>query len=350
MDALKGLAITLIVLGHNTDFTRPLPWLFTVLYSFHVWVFLLLPFLPTGGTQRSTWLDRTVRYLTPYVLSVVAASVLFRVAFAHSSSTLAWLSTVGLALVIGSAPLLDAACGFQLYWFLPTLWSIVTTRDVLAKAPAWMRVAVWVGCFLVAASVGGYSAAVKTYVPFGVLIAAYAVWLGPLAARANGSWLCKSAAGVFVAAIGWALATAVQLSGGLNSNLAVLQLHTLARPALFMAQSAIPVLAFVTLLGLAPAYSRATLLQVLGRHSLVIYLVHSFFLQAFHRVAGRLGFPSATAWDWRQAALGAAGTIAALAGGLLVSVVIERIPSVRRRVLPRNMAELFGRRAVENGL
>jgi hypothetical protein len=136
--------------------TESVKHLFEVLYSFHVYGFLFLPFLfavkPLTGRSIA---DRAVRYLAPYAVFYLVASVMFFVMYRRSNGLIAWAGDTLVGLVVASPKTVQKASGFQLFWFLPALFSLTVFRSLWVYLGKRTRVAVFVVFCVLQPAVGG---------------------------------------------------------------------------------------------------------------------------------------------------------------------------------------------------
>ena len=156
-NAIKGLLIFLIVLGHNAVFTKSIPSSFEYLYTFHVQTFFILPFL--YGTKSKSLIDsfskNFVRLYYPFLLFFTLLSILWlfaqgRIADANSVSDLD-LSYSGKvlyfisAIFTGNYFLIDYFSGFQFLWFLPVMFSMNILRETLEERKYVQRIILIIG-------------------------------------------------------------------------------------------------------------------------------------------------------------------------------------------------------------
>ncbi len=122
-DAVKGVLILCVLVGHSALANVVAPALKDGLYSFHVQAFLLLPFLyavrPAGGRNVA---DVCVRYLIPYSVFVAVFSVLQQVAVRRD--VVSWLYELERGLITGNDVYLKGATGLSLFWFLPAITGV----------------------------------------------------------------------------------------------------------------------------------------------------------------------------------------------------------------------------------
>lgn len=333
-DAVKGLLILLIVVGHLSplQYVSGMGWLFPVLYRFHVVSFLLLPFLLGRAKWQTRWLaDRAVRYLVPYAMWVVATAIVFDLTVGAGVAPLELVRRTSWGLWTGNALDLKAATGFQLYWFLPALFTVTLLRAVLTRLPGrWLPVAAAVAWALhgtVALWLGGWSCT-----PLGLAVAVYvlpmgltAAWLWPYARRVP-SWA--------LACVAVALAVTTRAMG-LYTNVGVLAVFGWRDFAWMLITDIDAIASFLTVVAVAPLLARVPGLPALGRMSLGIYLCHSLFLQAVLLVglrAGRQPFGE-------DAALFAfVGLVTALTGGIL-SARLMQLKVLQPWLLPRGLTD-----------
>lgn len=284
LDVVKGILIVCIAVGHNTLITNAYPFVNRIAYSFHVFDFLFLPFLFSAiSLNRRALADRCARYITPFIIFYTFSAILFLVIEKQEQGISVWLKDYVVGLAIASAPLVDRASGFQLYWFLPTLLTLTILRSFLAQASGLANATVLVGLLVLHVLIGTTSKELKTFVPFGLLIVAY-VW--PLAMLAG--WIANSA--IARQQLAW-MALAVFISTSViiviletYVNLATLTLFTYKQLPLMLLHDANAVAAFVALVGLSRLFALGGLWRALGKYSLEIYLFHSLIYQAIFRL------------------------------------------------------------------
>lgn len=297
-DAVKGLLILLIAIGHNSILTRHIPHLFSILYTFHVFAFFFLAFLrpaPHFGPRMA--ITGAIRYLVPYLWFAVTSGLLFWLMYRRADPAQVVLSDLLTAAAIGSANLLDKATGFQLFWFLPAFFSLYCLRSGLASTSNKSATIFSLLAVAVHLIVGASPKSVKDFVPMGVLIALY---IYPLALFASKLWEWSAGVNRHTLAMAAFLLTGsliwlFQAHGG-AVNLAVLQVYSIGDPAMLALQDAIPPLAFVFILAIAPALGRSSLLVYLGKNSLAIFLLHSLAFQALLIVFRRIGIVEGEGW------------------------------------------------------
>jgi fucose 4-O-acetylase-like acetyltransferase len=349
IDCTKGILIILIAAGHNTLLTSNIHGLFQCLYSFHIFGFLMLPFLfPTKPLSRRAIIDWAVRYLVPYVVFFLGAAVLYYVMFRRGHGLAPWAADVLIALPVASAMTLDAACGFQLYWFLPAFFTLTLFRSGLAGLSRGIAIA---AILLICAAhlfIGSLPESLKLYLPFGLPIAVYILPLGLLCGllwpRLGASRPLAAGVICFIALLG---CIAVMVALDSHVNLAVLNLHTFRRLPLLILHDLIPLLAFFAFLGLSPRLSQLPLLGLVGKHSLVIYLVHSVVFQAILRVLMKLRLAQHSS-IMVQLSLGAICLAITILLALVVSLVIYRAKLLRRCILPRSLDDWRSHHAVQS--
>lgn len=292
IDALKGVLIALIVVGHNPLITGAFPGLFQALYSFHVVAFLLLPFwFAVPPLSARLVRDRAVRYLVPHYTFYLPACALFAFTLANDSVGQR-LVAVGMGALIGSADTVKAGSGLSLFWFLPALLTLTLLRSWAARVGGstivlLLATAVHLGAGMLPRAVGGL-------IPFGLLIALFIFPLGQFISWAwphyVAPWLARWG---IIAGIMWAATLFYIFTARSSFNIGELTLYSVAQPLLLVLHDISALSAFVTLAALCTTWvGRIPLLVSLGRASLIIYLIHSLIFQGLMIVAGRLGASS----------------------------------------------------------
>jgi len=334
IDFIKGIAIVLIVLGHDTQINLAGGWLQPAIYRFHVHIFLLLPFVfPMKDKRVGYLLDRAVRYFAPHLALMLFASVLYSFMTGRSLST--FLIDLILALVIGSEDFIKLATGFSLYWFMPCLVSMTLLR-LLNQFQS--RVVILV-CAVALLFAGLIPREYLVYSPQGIIRAMYLYLMGVAI-----GWLTthRPSPACFAGALGGFACTGYVLySHDTLVNISEVYVPTVLDGPDFLLSISHPIFAFMTLFWGAP-YLNKTLpfmhagASWIGRQSLIIYLFHSLVLQAIFLVLAKfLGIISPE--DTNALVKGVV-----LVGAVLLPVpigwAIKRLPRLDSLVFPRTRA------------
>ena len=346
--AVRGVLILMVMFDHN-DIVRAVrgvdAWFMPI--TWHVAGFLMLPFLANAWTLgKASVRDMAVRTLVPFAAATLAYAALFHLVRAPGQAGPLGGADWIVALLVGSAELLKPATGFLMLWFLPALFS---TRLLLAlidarRGGAWFGLALAVGAASALAYllVGALPYAAKAWVPQGVLIALYILPLGLLLratmALLGDAWRRWWVAAVFAAlslACWWAMV-------GINVEVATLDLPTIATPGRVLLIGTTDVAFLVTLLGFAPLLSRVPFLALLGRHSLIVYLVHPLLYKPVFAALLPLSLQqdratlagSLTYWSIALASVAAVGVLSVAAATL-----VAEVGWLRHAVTPRDWAD-----------
>ena len=115
--SIKGFAILLIVLGHiGREFSDLQYWL----YSYHLILFFMLPFLYGKKDVSPTKIFNTgLRMYGPYLWCLIlCASIAMAIGYTHIHTPLEYLK----AFITGSQTLLKGTYGFNFPWFMPAFF------------------------------------------------------------------------------------------------------------------------------------------------------------------------------------------------------------------------------------
>lgn len=333
VDAFKGILISLIVLGHNTLFFAACPLCFNVLYNFHVACFLLLPFIvPGAAVGRAGLRDRLARYFVPHWLFFALACLLYLLLKVpwEPAALADWAGKVALAVVISDQEHYKEACGFGLFWFLPALFAMVVLLGAYRAAGPRARGALLGGTLLAHGLLGLMPNNLMAVVPWTLDLVLFLFPLGLAVAalwhRYGGRvWFHAGCLVVFVACI---YASVRTNSYGMNNGGGLLALD---RPLALVFHDLYLIAAFFGLLGLAWPL-RSTLLALIGRRSLFIFLAHSFVWQFFVQtgLAGLMAAGIASVW-----LAVAASFLLTMALTLGASLLLERHPRLYRLIFPK---------------
>lgn len=271
-NAIKGLLIILIVLGHNSILCRSWNGCESVdslfhwdwFYTFHVYCFFILPFFYNKNPYRKGNVRKNaIKLLYPYLwvtLLCLALSV-----FIMGTEFKGWRH-FGWAWISGSGFLLEEATGLSFPWFLPAMFTLLLFKDIYFSAREEVRkVMIGISLVLWGITLAGTVkfSTMGTYVPFALipafrllLVCLSTVWIAERL-KSNITTRC------LVTAV-FALLTLL-FWFSLNSNVRT------GRMAFYFLM---PVAAFLTLLQFKDYLAKARLLVVFGKYSLQIYLYH----------------------------------------------------------------------------
>lgn len=340
IDAVKGVFISLVVIGHNVIMTDALAWLFPLLYAFHVFAFLFLPFIIH---QRSlTWgavRDRGVRYFAPYCVFVLGSWVLYR-GVVHDGSTPSFEAAIT-GLVVGSAFTLDNASGFQLFWFLPAIFSLFIFRGVYAGLGCTRKFLFLAGLVAMHPVVGELPLEIKRYVPFGLLIVVYVYPLGVFCeyiwGKVKDRYRAQAAA---LSLTAFALCAWWVVEARSFVNLAALSLYGYNDLVRLLVHDAMAVSAFVGTLAASSILASSRLLVFLGGLSFSIYLSHSLIYQALTRTL----CDPLLCWSGgrEQAAVGGLILVATLGISVAMAKLVARSRILSKVIFPRSISDWSG--------
>ena len=339
INMLKGVFIFLIVVGHNPIISSSVSGLHSSLYNFHVQAFFILPFLfPTKCLSLRWLLDRAVRYLVPYITWVSIAAILYCVVGLYVGDDLSWGVKLIKGVAIGSAPALKAACGLQLYWFLPALMVLTVLRSALSQASKGFYLGWVIFTFLVLMLIGRVDA-VLVYWQVWSCLTVVALWpICLLAVKLHQIMLSKSAwISLMFGASGLAIALSFIGTSEYSVNVAALKFITILEPLAFIGQVMAPVASFIVVVGLTRVFRKSWVLEMLGKNSLLIYLSHTlffyFFVAVHHVLLGEIEM---------SLRLGVCFLLLTLGASLLLAFIITRVEPLRRFFMPRSWNDLKG--------
>lgn len=343
---IRGLLIIAIVLGHSQLLTEARPAFFVSLYFWHVQGFFILAWTRLDSLQGKRLADRAARYLVPYLWLVVPLGLL-RLLLRVDGVTPAAL---GEAILVGSAPLLDAQIGTALFWFLPTflgftaaMMAIGYLRRRHGAQVATLNMAL---VLLGALNLLGLPDTLK-WLPFGIGLVGYLVALSvlheisyPVAMGQRGT---PAAVLVWILVIAILIGEAMAIADGQVVNASI---FAFSRPPTFalsvlhaLAAVAMNICAFAAARGL----SRVEPLNMIGKQSLQIFLFHQFALFPLTKISWFLIGHDLN--SGLRTPLGVACAICAICAALAANWVIQRVPAVRQRLFPADWADVLGWRA-----
>jgi fucose 4-O-acetylase-like acetyltransferase len=334
MDALKGCLIALIVFGHNIYLGQLWQPLNQFVYNFHVTCFLLLPFiLPPRPLTASFAVDRAVRYLVPHYVFFLLACCSYGALFVAGDQVWDWLRDVAIAALVGSSQTTKSASGFQLYWFLPALLSLVLLRALWTRSGGPVRSAILLASAAVCAALPSMPDEVKRYAPMGILPALIAFPLGLASAAVwqrlqASTWIgwrvipfaVWAAASVFIWQ--WPLYPRIGSVDLVESGVWELAVY-----------GPLVIAVMVSLLIAAPVLARIPGLATAGRVSLQIFLIHGLIFAALRLLLNPLPWAN----DAPAAVLGGATFVTTLLISTACGLLMKRSGVLMRLVFPRDL-------------
>lgn len=334
-EAIKGFYILCIVIGHNVLITSNIPHLFHVLYNFHVFGFLLLPFIrPRKEFSWSLLKDHAVRYGVPFLVFYLLTSILFFLIEVPHEQRVVWLGNFFVGLLTMGATAMDKASGFQLFWFLPAFFSLIVAISLYERCSYPWRYVALVIVFIAHSLVGLLPDMARYYFPLGIPIVGFTFLLGLGTALL---WNHLSRAALSLIRVPGLIVSIILswVSVSLNSsvNIAVIKVYTLFDPLNMVLHDILILTTFFTITAAVHWLSKSSLLVLLGRHSLGIYLVHSLIFQALLR--GYIGLNLADSAFWRWSFM-IVSLIGVLMTSLAVSKKIDQLIIVRKTLFPKS--------------
>lgn len=290
--AIKGLLMLLIVFGHTgmltTDFdTGSRTFFWHWLYTFHVYVFLILPFI-YGYTRKSVLTEKTkvdkIRFIdiqsvvndlkhnlakigVPYCWFFLFSAIVFVTVGGGKFDPLGMLY----AFFFGNEPLMDKYIGFNFMWFLPAILALTTLKSIYYNSNKTIKIFIIViSLILWVLSIFNIITRyeVGMYVPFAISQAFYFIILG-LASRKIVEKQIPTK---------YLMPVVILLIGALTVLLYYhKEIHTLFRISTII-RLLMPILMFLFLYGIRNLLAKSKVLKLIGNYSLQIYLVHVFVI------------------------------------------------------------------------
>lgn len=290
--AIKGLLMLLIIFGHTsmltTNFaTGERTYFWKWLYTFHVFVFFILPFIyghkrkrnvietPTGGCIDYHEVifelkHNFVKLFIPYVWFCVISGVLFLSIGGGDFNPKGMIY----AFLFGKQSALGQYFGFNLLWFLPAMLALLTLKSIYYNSNKFVRISIvaislilWGLWFFKVFDINKAS----TYVPFAISQAFYFIIFGLMA-----RWLIeKHWPNKYVIPIVLLLMVIFTWIDWKPIILPRFSLYAIMRMLM-------PVLAFMIFYGIRNLLSKSKVLKLIGTYSLQIYLIHVFIINALN--------------------------------------------------------------------
>lgn len=324
-NAIKGLLILLIVLGHNSILcgvwdgcaTTDKRFIWQWLYTFHVYCFFLLPFMYNKQPYRKGNIGKNaLRLLYPYVwVCLVCLLIILFVIGAPFNG----LTNLLYAMTWGSDRLLEENLGLNFSWFLPAMFSLLLLKDIYYSTNRyWKGFLLGIGVLLwVVVLVSGVKfSTLGIYVPF-ALVPAFRLLPVCLATL----WIAERIKNNAF----WRAVVVVLFA--LTSFLYWWVLSADIRFGRMLFYFVMPVLAFLTLLAIKDYLGKSRLLIALGKMSMQIYLYHVIIFNALLLVVKHFHCPPTIA-D------GVVVLLVTLVVSYVMSLLTTRVPWIKRLIYP----------------
>ena len=288
--AIKGLLMLLIIFGHTsmvtTDFaTGDRTYLWKWLYTFHVFVFFILPFIygykrkrnVVEGGGRIDYQEvilesrrNFVKLFIPYMWFCVISGILFISVGGGEFNPRGMVY----AFVFGNQSALGQYFGFNLLWFLPAMLALLTLRSIYYNSNKYVRISI-VAISLILWGLWFFRvfdiSVASTYVPFAISQGFYFIIFGLLS-----RWLIeKHWPNKYVIPVVLLLIALFTWIDWKPIKLPHFSLYAVMRMLM-------PVLVFMFLYVFRNLLSKSKLLKLIGTYSLQIYLIHVFIINALN--------------------------------------------------------------------
>ncbi len=343
-DTIKGLLIIIVVADHNDWFRICAPNLFLPL-TFHVLGFFFLSFsFPSIPFERNYIVDRVARYLVPFWISLITAAIAFNFFFSKDFIFSGLFYATLKAALLGNAPYVKSASGLLMLWFLPCLFCLTVVRAINDRF--WSnqtRVFLITFWTLVHTTITLVPHNTLFLAPFGFAIV-LAIFVLCLAWRSLLNYPLPKCWGpaaslVFIASSTYLIFSRVHI------EIATLDIPTIKTPLKMIIHDLSAISGMLALAWFAKILKFTRLIDVIGRQSLLIYLLHPIIYQ----VIGRFLMPPPVSSVHPTIAFANACITALLAILLsyIFATLIARTPILSSLVIPRHWVQWLPIRAIK---
>lgn len=299
-----------------------------------MFAFLFLPFIfAKAPLSAKATLDRGIRYLVPYTFFFLLSCTLLVLVTNIDLS----IDHVISGLLIGSAYTLDRASGFQLYWFLPAIFTLFLVRGIDARLSVRNRLFLLLGLVFVHPLIGELPESVKRFTPFGVLIVLYVYPLGVLAGSVWKKFERRRARVAIVSLVIATVCAAWILGTRSVVNLAVLELYGIQEPVGMLVHDVFALVVFIGALAIGNILASSSILVLLGKYSMFVYLSHSLIFQAITRLACQTSYCITSSGNDLFA--GVLVLILTLAVAAVCAVLVARNAKLQSMLFPRSLSD-----------
>lgn len=340
IDAIKGLLIVMVCLGHLRYFSSTWPGITSFLYIFHIPLFLALScsFISVSD------LPSLGRYVRRRVFTIVPPFVFWTLAYSIAAEVMnhrlsGGASSFGIrlasALAMGQIDFLRTATGTAILWFLPCLLTCNILYASLLCAGGGNRRAALLAVALYCCTMPYLGQGIHEVVPWGIDVALYVLPLcfgiGLLYGQRDALGRKTLAASVVGLALCGALILHLEVGRGLQSMILPEQRWESVLCDLFCVTGFVALyMGCRTLLRLSPARIFVLACAAIGRSSIAIYLLHAMVFFFVYSVVGEPHRLSNSPLVWCGVVILAVGV--AVATGVSATLIMRHFPRCQRLV------------------
>lgn len=328
--AIKGLLMLLVILGHTRMLTTVFEtgqrtFLWHWLYSFHVFVFMILPFI-YGYTQigeepvkrlKNDVKHNLIKFGVPYCWFFAFSALVYVTVGRGDFNARGMLY----AFFFGNQPLMDKYIGFNFVWFLPAMVALTMVKSLWYNSSRGVRY-----CMLTASvmlwllAIFGVlpQSTIGMFVPFSLSQAFYYLLLG-LSAR----WLVERVP--VEKALPWILLLIGVVTAMMFCQRTMIWPNVIDYAALY--RLIMPVLMSLLLYGIGGWLGKLGLLKFIGRYSLQVYLVHVYVINVLEVIL--------SCYFSQSVGLGVAIYFVTLAVSLGLAITMVKVPIINKVVFPK---------------
>lgn len=318
----RAILILLVVLGHDRIVHDHLYYTgYIFIYSFHVGSFFLLAtFGRPRPLDRKTFAGMWRAFLKPYVIFTTIYGVLFFVSeFMQGKVDLAtWALRFFAALLVATSPMLDAATGLKLLWFLPAFFVFCILYNWYGLADRKLKIAIVAGACVAHLGLPTIPRSVLAMAPLGSALAAYIL----LPALIFMQLRCLEWRGKMIAANAaiFALSSLALIYFRLESVLADYRIFGIDTPLDMIISDAALISGAGVTVSIARGVIGSQMARWIGARSLQIYLIHPPINLVMVTLCKRIAF-------WPLAIVLASASTAILT--CVAILIMERTPAAK---------------------
>jgi fucose 4-O-acetylase-like acetyltransferase len=288
IDSLKGILITLIVVGHNYWFSEFYPIAFATLYNFHVVSFLLLPVLTLKANYSLSKLSNQVFRLTiPHVFFFLVLSALYFTLYVEKTPERidVWLGYLQTAAVFQNEGFLKQATGFRHLWFLPAMITMLVFLYIYFRGNDWFKGLFILFALVLHITIGNLDSSILIYFPWGSSLIIYIIFPALIIYRCSKLIQWRWYSDLIVISLFMFLTIICykkHLFTGLAGDIQMPGLENISR---IIFHDLVLIISFFGIFRIA-YYLRNSFLTDVGRYSLQIFLFQPLIWQLFWQFGG----------------------------------------------------------------
>lgn len=268
---IKGILILLIIIGHLNLLSSELRY---ILYSFHVILFFLLPFLYVETTFSMKALRKLFKRLyIPFFIFYSVAFITYSLFYLNGNID---LNRYLIGLLIANTSTLDSVIGIKAYWFFPTYFLLVLLLMSYNSMNQKIKKIIFIMFFIFHFFISIFTKNELQSMPYNIYIVFYLFSLGLIFKYIYNQYNIERL-NILYPLFGFLISATVIYGTNFDIAIAIFP-NIMKTPLLFLSHDLLVLFAFIILIKLSG--HNCIFITKLGVFSIAVYTIHPLVIQA----------------------------------------------------------------------